>query len=164
MRGVNGHRIGGREADGRATRRQALLAGAGLLGWHGWGFAADPARRIVSVGGALTETLYALGAMADLVGVDTTSLYPEAARRLPSVGYARSLSAEGVLSLRPTLIVASEDAGPPAVLRQQVTSKGGTTEAALKVFEARGMRGIVSDAVKAAAERSAELAGQLGGK
>ena len=56
--------------------------------------------------------------MADLVGVDTTSLYPEAARRLPSVGYARSLSAEGVLSLRPTLIVASEDAGPPAVLRQ----------------------------------------------
>ena len=118
MRGVNGHRIGGREADGRATRRQALLAGAGLLGWHGWGFAADPARRIVSVGGALTETLYALGAMADLVGVDTTSLYPEAARRLPSVGYARSLSAEGVLSLRPTLIVASEDAGPPAVLRQ----------------------------------------------
>jgi iron complex transport system substrate-binding protein len=70
------------------------------------------------VGGALTETLYALGAMADLVGVDTTSLYPEAARQLPSVGYARSLSAEGVLSLRPTLMVVSEDAGPPAVLRQ----------------------------------------------
>ncbi|KNZ33063.1 MAG: hypothetical protein AD742_08330 [Methylibium sp. NZG] len=75
-------------------------------------------RRIVSVGGALTETLYALGAQADLVGVDTTSLYPEVARSLPSVGYARSLSAEGVLSLRPTLVVASEDAGPPAVLRQ----------------------------------------------
>lgn len=75
-------------------------------------------RRIVSVGGALTETLYALGAQADLVGVDTTSLYPEVARSLPSVGYARSLSAEGVLSLRPTLVVGSEDAGPPAVLRQ----------------------------------------------
>lgn len=110
-----------RQLNGRSTRRQALLAGAGLLGVHGWSFAASPAatpRRIVSVGGALTETLFALGAMADLVGVDTTSLYPDAARQLPSVGYARSLSAEGVLSLRPTLIVATEDAGPPAVLRQ----------------------------------------------
>lgn len=47
--------------------------------------------RIVSVGGALTETLYALGAQDDLVGVDTTSLYPAVARALPSVGYARSL-------------------------------------------------------------------------
>jgi iron complex transport system substrate-binding protein len=75
-------------------------------------------RRVVAVGGALTETVYALGAQADLVGVDTTSLYPAAAQQLPSVGYARSLSAEGVLSLKPTLIIASGEAGPPAVLRQ----------------------------------------------
>ncbi len=61
-------------------------------------------------------------------------------------------------------MMAREVSDSPAVLRQQVTSKGGTTEAALKVFEARGLRGIVSDAVKAAAERSAELAGELGGK
>jgi pyrroline-5-carboxylate reductase len=61
-------------------------------------------------------------------------------------------------------MMAREVSDSPAVLRQQVTSKGGTTEAALKVFEARGIRGIVSDAVKAAAERSAELAGELGGK
>ena len=61
-------------------------------------------------------------------------------------------------------MMAREVSDSPAVLRQQVTSKGGTTEAALKVFEARGMQGIVSDAVKAAAERSAELAGELGGK
>lgn len=61
-------------------------------------------------------------------------------------------------------MMAREVSDSPAVLRQQVTSKGGTTEAALKVFEARGLQNIVSDAVKAAAERSAELAGQLGGK
>ena len=79
---------------------------------------AAPDRRIVSVGGALTETLYALGAQADLVGADSTSSYPQAARQLPSVGYARTLSAEGVLSLRPTLVVATQEAGPPAVLRQ----------------------------------------------
>lgn len=75
-------------------------------------------RRIVSVGGALTETLYRLGAQSELVGVDTTSLHPREATQLPSVGYARALSAEGVLSLRPTLVVAGAEAGPPAVLRQ----------------------------------------------
>jgi iron complex transport system substrate-binding protein len=75
-------------------------------------------RRIVSVGGALTEIVFALQANADLVGVDTTSIYPESARKLPSVGYARSLSAEGILALAPTQVIATEDAGPPAVLRQ----------------------------------------------
>ncbi len=58
--------------------------------------------------------------------------------------------------------MAHEVSDPPAVLRQQVTSKGGTTEAALKVFEAHNLRNIVSEAVKAAADRSAELAVVLG--
>jgi iron complex transport system substrate-binding protein len=75
-------------------------------------------RRIVSVGGALTEIVFALQANADLVGVDTTSLYPEAAQKLPSVGYARALSLEAVLALAPIQVIATEDAGPPAVLRQ----------------------------------------------
>lgn len=99
------------------TTRRAWLVGAGasLAAAAAW---ATPQQRIVSIGGALTETLYALGAQADLVGADTTSLFPDAARQLPSVGYARALSAEGVLSLRPTLVVASQEAGPPAVLRQ----------------------------------------------
>ena len=76
------------------------------------------ARRIVSVGGALTEIVYALDAQAELVGVDTTSLYPATAQQLPQVGYARTLSAEGVLSLAPTQLIATEEAGPQTVLRQ----------------------------------------------
>ena len=79
---------------------------------------ATPERRIVIVGGALTEIVYALQAQADLVGVDTTSLYPAAAQRLPSVGYARALSVEGVLALAPTQVIVTEDAGPPTVLRR----------------------------------------------
>ena len=75
-------------------------------------------KRIISIGGALTEIIYALGAQGDLVAADTTSTYPEAATRLPSVGYARSLAAEGILALAPTHIVATEDAGPPTVLEQ----------------------------------------------
>jgi len=103
-----------------SPRRRAFVAAAllPLAARHALAQSPTPARRIVSVGGALTETLFALGAEAEIVGVDTTSLHPAAARRLPSVGYARALSAEGVLSLRPTLVLASGDAGPPAVLRQ----------------------------------------------
>jgi pyrroline-5-carboxylate reductase len=54
---------------------------------------------------------------------------------------------------------ASESA---ATLREQVTSKGGTTEAALKSLEAANVRAIFANAVAAAAKRSAELADQLG--
>jgi iron complex transport system substrate-binding protein len=107
-------------------RLAAALAGAGLAArWpaaQAQAGAAAPAgrsgRRIVSIGGALTETLYALGAQDEIVGTDTTSLFPAAALQLPKVGYARSLSAEGLLSLQPTLVVATADAGPPTVLRQ----------------------------------------------
>jgi iron complex transport system substrate-binding protein len=78
--------------------------------------ATDPAR-IVSIGGAVTEILYALGKDKSIVGVDTTSLYPkQAAAEKPSVGYMRQLSAEGVLGLNPTLILAIEGAGPKEVL------------------------------------------------
>jgi iron complex transport system substrate-binding protein len=62
--------------------------------------------------------VYALNASNLIVGVDTTSIYPDAARSLPSVGYSRTLSAEGVLSLSPTQILLTEDAGPPVVLQQ----------------------------------------------
>lgn len=74
--------------------------------------------RIVSVGSSITEIIYELGAEKLLVGVDTTSLHPEAARKLPQVGYMRALSAEGVLSLKPTLIIATTAAGPAGALDQ----------------------------------------------
>jgi pyrroline-5-carboxylate reductase len=58
--------------------------------------------------------------------------------------------------------LARERQHAPAELRAQVTSKGGTTEAALREFESADLRGIVSRAVAAATRRSAELAGQFG--
>src|SRR5262249_55934082 len=73
--------------------------------------------RLVSVGGAVTEILYALGLEQKIVGVDTTSLYPpRALADKPNVGYMRQLSAEGVLGLRPTLILAIENSGPQQTL------------------------------------------------
>jgi iron complex transport system substrate-binding protein len=98
-------------ASGLATLGGVRLANAaGLQG--------GDARRVVVIGGALAEIVYALGANARLVGTDTTCTFPDAARRLPKVGYQRALSAEGLLSLRPDLVLASAEAGPPAVLTQ----------------------------------------------
>lgn len=73
--------------------------------------------RIVSVGGAITEILYALGLQDRIVGIDTTSLYPpQALKDKPNVGYMRQLSAEGVLGLNPQLIFAIEGSGPKETL------------------------------------------------
>ena len=81
------------------------------IGVHaGW---AHGAARLVAVGGAVTEIVYRLGAGDQLVGVDTSSIYPKTATELPQVGYQRMLSVEGVLSLNPTLILLSVEAGPP---------------------------------------------------
>lgn len=71
------------------------------------------ASRVVSIGGAVTEILYALGRSDLIVGVDSTSVHPvEALKTKPSVGYFRQLSPEGVLSLGPSLILAAEGSGP----------------------------------------------------
>jgi iron complex transport system substrate-binding protein len=71
----------------------------------------DPSR-VASIGGSITEIVYALGEEARLVARDSTSTYPEAARKLPDVGYMRALSPEGVLSVNPSGILALQGSGP----------------------------------------------------
>lgn len=68
---------------------------------------------IVSIGGSLTEIIYALGEEGRLIARDTTSTFPEIAKKLPNVGYIRALSPEGVLSVDPKMVIALEGAGPP---------------------------------------------------
>ena len=68
--------------------------------------------RIASIGGSITEIVYALGEEGRLVARDSTSNYPEAAAKLPDVGYMRALSPEGVLSVNPTGILALHGSGP----------------------------------------------------
>jgi iron complex transport system substrate-binding protein len=80
-----------------------LLAGPSL---------AEDGRRIVTLGGSVTEIAVALGAGDSLVARDTTSNWPESVLDLPDVGYIRALSPEGVLSVAPDLIIAEGDAGP----------------------------------------------------
>lgn len=71
------------------------------------------ASRIVSIGGAVTEILYALGQSGRVVAVDTTSLYPpQVLKTKPNVGYFRQLSPEGVMGLAPSVIIATNGTGP----------------------------------------------------
>ena len=93
-----------------------LLAGCGR-------FNTQPAdrggpQRIVCIGAAYNEMIYALDAQSNLVGVDYSSTYPNEIKKLPTVGYHRALSAEGILSLHPTLIIHDNNIGPDNVVRQ----------------------------------------------
>ncbi|EJF75233.1 ABC transporter substrate-binding protein [Bartonella alsatica] len=72
--------------------------------------------RIVSIGGSLTEIVYALGAQDQLVARDSTSVYPQEALKLPVLGYMRALSPEGVLSLAPEGILLVEGSGPASTI------------------------------------------------
>lgn len=90
--------------------------------WPLQAFSCPPAKdatRIAVAGGSITEIIYFLGEQNRLVAVDQTSNYPdEALQRFPSLGYVRNLSAEGVLSLSPSLVLGEHDMGPEEILGQ----------------------------------------------
>jgi len=95
-----------------------IVSAVWLLAVSAGSLLAEDAPKVVAAGGAVTEAIYALGAENCLVGVDTSSVYPEAATKLPQVGYLRMLSAEGVLSLKPDVVITTVEGGPPNVLEQ----------------------------------------------
>ena len=76
----------------------------------------DKPDRFVSIGGCVTETLFAIGAGEKIVAVDQSSTLPEIVKDLPQVGYIRSISSEGILSMLPTQIFTTTDIGPPNVI------------------------------------------------
>lgn len=79
----------------------------------------DSSARIVSLNGSTTEILFALGVGEKVVGCDASSTYPKGVReKIPSVGYQYGLNAEGILSLKPTLVIGREDVKPPQVVKQ----------------------------------------------
>lgn len=108
--------------------------------------------RLVSVGGALTEIVYALGEESKLIARDRTSVYPEAASKLTDIGYLRQLSAEGVLSVAPTAMLVIEGSGPvetmdvlkrasvPMIVVPEVFTAQGITDKIKAVGEALGVQ------------------------
>lgn len=103
------------------TRRRSLLLAAVVGAIAGLAAAlaeGGQPERVVIAGGDLTEIAFALGAGDRIVGVDATSTWPPEADDRPDIGYFRRLSAEGVLSLAPDLLLAAPEAGPEIALEQ----------------------------------------------
>jgi len=99
-------------------RKKILLACAGVLFSQLVSASEALPQRWVSAGGAFSEWVVSLGGESKLVGVDSTSQYPRSLHTLPGVGYQRQLAAEGILALRPDILVGSSEMGPPPVLEQ----------------------------------------------
>ncbi|MET3599048.1 heme/hemin ABC transporter substrate-binding protein [Martelella mangrovi] len=101
-----------------ALKNAPLIAGMLLAGITA-AKAAEPLKdpsRLVTIGGSVTEIVYALGAGDSVIGRDTTSIYPPEALALPDIGYMRQLSPEGILSVDPSAIISIDGAGPPETL------------------------------------------------
>jgi len=116
-------------------RRGVLFAAALLLAACRFGNkeSGEHAQRLVSLTKQYSEIIYALGAQKDLVAVDLSSTYPPEIKSLPTVGYHRALSVEGILAVKPTLVLHNDDIGPEHVVRQLESLK-----IPMKKFAAKG--------------------------
>ena len=115
----------------------------------------------MSVSKQINEFLYAIGAESVLVGRDLTSIYPPQIKQVPSVGYHRALSAEGIISTKPTLLITDGNVGPEPVLDQvrkvgirvETLAPGGTVDSAQALLTKLGQefhREHAADSVLAA--------------
>jgi len=97
----------------------AIVAGVAACGRFGDAAnSAGQAERAVVISQAYTEIIWALGAQDHVVGVDYSSTWPPEVKKVTTVGYHRALSAEGILSLKPTVIITDGNIGPPQVVAQ----------------------------------------------
>jgi pyrroline-5-carboxylate reductase len=128
------------------ARAEAVMRATGEVVW-----VSDEAHidAVTALSGSGPAYFFLLAELMAQAGVDL-GLEPQTARRL------------AVATLHGSGLLAHSGDGDLARLRAEVTSKGGTTEAALKVMNAADLRGIVSRAMEAAARRGGELAAQFG--
>jgi iron complex transport system substrate-binding protein len=105
--------------------------------------------RIVALNGDVNEILYSLGLGDNIVANDITGYFPAESTKKPKIGYGRTLSAEGILSFRPTLVIGNDDAGPKSTISQ--LRAAGTTvvivPAGESVFDAPRKIRLVGQAV-----------------
>jgi iron complex transport system substrate-binding protein len=98
--------------------RGAEAQGVTITGADGVRVQINDASRIVTLSSAVTETVFALGLADQVVGVDESSTFPAEAAARPKVGFYRQASSEGILSLKPTLVLAPESINPATVVQQ----------------------------------------------
>jgi iron complex transport system substrate-binding protein len=105
---------------GAFARAAAIVVFAALAGCTRFGNSASTAggTRAIVISQAYSEIIWALGAQETVVGVDYSSTWPLEVKKVQTVGYHRALSAEGLLSLKPTVIITDGNIGPPQVVEQ----------------------------------------------
>jgi iron complex transport system substrate-binding protein len=142
----------------------ALLALPGLASADEVKAFADPSR-VVSIGGSLTEIIYELGLESALVARDQTAYFPEAAQKLPDVGYMRALAPEGVLSVSPTALLVLEGAGPKEAL-DVLHSVGVEYQTVPESYSAEGVLEKVKDVgiMFGAEDKASTLASKIEGE
>ncbi|RFM34554.1 heme/hemin ABC transporter substrate-binding protein [Chitinophaga silvisoli] len=105
-------------------------------------------KRIVSLNGAVTEIVVALGFEKNIVGVDVTSTYPASMQQVPKVGHNRNISAEPVLALNPDLILGTDNFLQPAVITQ-FKNVGVKTQIFKQDFSIEGTKQLITEVAAA---------------
>ena len=164
--------LGGHAKLIRCMPNTPALIGAGIAGLYApAGASAAEKRRAERILGAVGKVVWVKDeALLDPVTAVSASgpayvfwFIEQLAQSAQALGLAPEVAAE--LALETVLGSAKLAAGsrePPAVLRERVTSKGGTTAAALRVFEEEGLAERFRRAVAAASRRGTEMGDELG--
>ena len=76
----------------------------------------ESVERIIPLDGTVAEVVFALGMGDNVVATDLSATWPPEADALPEIGYQRSLAAETVAAFNPTILLATDIAGPPGAL------------------------------------------------
>jgi pyrroline-5-carboxylate reductase len=167
------HWLGAGIAVVRAMPNRPALIGAGASGLYADASVAAASRRLAEQVLASTglvvwvdkeeqiDAVTALSGSGPAYFFRLAELMAEAGTALGlNADVARQLAAQTLAGAG--LLVAAEPAPDLARMRAEVTSKGGTTEAALNAFSTQGFSQLVADAMGAADRRSRELAAQFG--
>lgn len=101
-------------------------------------------QRIITAGSAMTETICALGLCDKIIASDRTSLYPAEIQKLPSIGYRSGINAEGIISLKPTLVIAEKEYVDEAVL-SQIKSTGIKLISIERAYNLEGTKNLIRE-------------------
>lgn len=104
--------------------------------------------KIVSLNGAVTEIIAALGHEKEVVGRDITSTYPESIKATSTdLGHVSKLSVEAVIALQPTVIFATEKEMTPELL-SKFKQSGIKTEVFKQDFTTAGTKKLIGEVAK----------------
>lgn len=101
--------------------------------------------RIISLNGAITEVVAALGHEKEIVGVDVTSTYPETVKSTAKdLGHVRSISVETVMDLKPTLILATDKDLDPTLV-ENLKASGITVKVFSQDISVDGTKKLIAE-------------------